>query len=182
LKWLFFLDLSMVDRRLHDDLRKIYLHLKAPRFDLHRPPRPSESTPPACLGTSSPPPPPSRPACLSEPIHLHSSESFGTGGGGGGTRRQRRRRRRNAAAAACRRVFGSSDVYTTRYTNGYSGTRPYRRTRLSIYTPMGTRGYIQLCTLIHNQICALIHAHSLVHTQMGALVRARTGTLYTEGL
>jgi hypothetical protein len=33
----FFLDLSMVDRRLHDDLRKIYLHLKAPRFDLHRP-------------------------------------------------------------------------------------------------------------------------------------------------
>ena len=27
----------MVDRRLHDDLRKIYLHLKAPRFDLHRP-------------------------------------------------------------------------------------------------------------------------------------------------
>jgi hypothetical protein len=31
------LDLSMVDRRLHDDLRKIYLHLKAPRFDLHRP-------------------------------------------------------------------------------------------------------------------------------------------------
>jgi hypothetical protein len=36
LKWLFFLDLSMVDRRLHDDLRKIYLHLKAPRFDLHR--------------------------------------------------------------------------------------------------------------------------------------------------
>jgi hypothetical protein len=26
----------MVDRRLHDDLRKIYLHLKAPRFDLHR--------------------------------------------------------------------------------------------------------------------------------------------------
>jgi hypothetical protein len=38
LKWLFFLDLSMVDRRLHDDLRKIYLHLKAPRFDLHRTP------------------------------------------------------------------------------------------------------------------------------------------------
>jgi hypothetical protein len=37
LKWLFFLDLSMVDRRSHDDLRKIYLHLKAPRFDLHRP-------------------------------------------------------------------------------------------------------------------------------------------------
>jgi hypothetical protein len=36
LKRLFFLDLSMVDRRLHDDLRKIYLHLKAPRFDLHR--------------------------------------------------------------------------------------------------------------------------------------------------
>jgi hypothetical protein len=58
LKWLFFLDLallllglgsssssscnrrstsmSMVDRRLHDDLRKIYLHLKAPRFDLRR--------------------------------------------------------------------------------------------------------------------------------------------------
>jgi hypothetical protein len=36
LKWLFFLDLSIVDRRLHDDLRKIYLHLKAPRFDLHR--------------------------------------------------------------------------------------------------------------------------------------------------
>jgi hypothetical protein len=33
----FFLDLSVVDRRLHDDLRKIYLHLKAPRFDLHRP-------------------------------------------------------------------------------------------------------------------------------------------------
>jgi hypothetical protein len=28
--------LTMVDRRLHDDLRKIYLHLKAPRFDLHR--------------------------------------------------------------------------------------------------------------------------------------------------
>jgi hypothetical protein len=28
--------LPMVDRRLHDDLRKIYLHLKAPRFDLHR--------------------------------------------------------------------------------------------------------------------------------------------------
>jgi hypothetical protein len=27
----------MVDRLLHDDLRKIYLHLKAPRFDLHRP-------------------------------------------------------------------------------------------------------------------------------------------------
>jgi hypothetical protein len=26
----------MVDRRLHDDLLKIYLHLKAPRFDLHR--------------------------------------------------------------------------------------------------------------------------------------------------
>jgi hypothetical protein len=24
-------------QRLHDDLRKIYLHLKAPRFDLHRP-------------------------------------------------------------------------------------------------------------------------------------------------
>jgi hypothetical protein len=37
LKWLSFLDLSMVDRRLHDDLRKIYLRLKAPRFDLHRP-------------------------------------------------------------------------------------------------------------------------------------------------
>jgi hypothetical protein len=37
LKWLFFLDLGMVDRRLHDDLRKIYLRLKAPRFDLHRP-------------------------------------------------------------------------------------------------------------------------------------------------
>ena len=38
LKWLFFLlDLSMVDRQLHDDLQKIYLHLKAPRFDLHRP-------------------------------------------------------------------------------------------------------------------------------------------------
>jgi hypothetical protein len=36
LKWLFFLDLSMVDRRSHDDLRKVYLHLKAPRFDLHR--------------------------------------------------------------------------------------------------------------------------------------------------
>jgi hypothetical protein len=36
LKWLFLLDLSMVDRRLHDDLRKIYLLLKAPRFDLHR--------------------------------------------------------------------------------------------------------------------------------------------------
>ncbi len=30
----FFLDLSMVDRRLHDDLREIYSHLKAPRFDL----------------------------------------------------------------------------------------------------------------------------------------------------
>jgi hypothetical protein len=28
----------MVDRRLHDDPRKTYLHLKAPRFDLHRPP------------------------------------------------------------------------------------------------------------------------------------------------
>jgi hypothetical protein len=27
----------MVDRRLHDDPRKIYLHLKAPRLDLHRP-------------------------------------------------------------------------------------------------------------------------------------------------
>ena len=26
LKWLFFLDLSVVDRRLHDDLRKICLH------------------------------------------------------------------------------------------------------------------------------------------------------------
>jgi hypothetical protein len=39
LKWPFFLDLSMVDRRLHDDLRKIHLHLKAPRFDLHRTPR-----------------------------------------------------------------------------------------------------------------------------------------------
>jgi hypothetical protein len=36
LKWLFFLDLSMVDRRLHDDLRKIYLRLRAPRFDLHQ--------------------------------------------------------------------------------------------------------------------------------------------------
>jgi hypothetical protein len=35
LKWLFFLDLSMVDRRLRDDLRKICLLLKAPRFDLH---------------------------------------------------------------------------------------------------------------------------------------------------
>jgi hypothetical protein len=30
----------MVDRRLHDDLRKIYLDLKAPRFDLHRQPEP----------------------------------------------------------------------------------------------------------------------------------------------
>jgi hypothetical protein len=29
----------MADRRLHHDLRKIYLHLKAPRFDLHRPAR-----------------------------------------------------------------------------------------------------------------------------------------------
>ena len=37
LKRLFFLDLSMADRRLHDDLRKIYSHLKAQRFDLHRP-------------------------------------------------------------------------------------------------------------------------------------------------
>jgi hypothetical protein len=36
LKRPFFLDLSMVDRRLHDDLRRIYLHLKAPRFDLRR--------------------------------------------------------------------------------------------------------------------------------------------------
>jgi hypothetical protein len=44
LKWLFFLDLSMVDRRLHDDLRKIYLHLKAPRFDLHRTPRDTHAT------------------------------------------------------------------------------------------------------------------------------------------
>jgi hypothetical protein len=35
-KRLFFLDLSMVDRLLHDDPRKIYSHLKAPRFDLHR--------------------------------------------------------------------------------------------------------------------------------------------------
>jgi hypothetical protein len=26
----------MVDRQLYDDLRKLYLHLKAPRFDLHR--------------------------------------------------------------------------------------------------------------------------------------------------
>jgi hypothetical protein len=36
LKWLFFLDLSMVDRLLHDDLRTICLHWKAPRFNLHR--------------------------------------------------------------------------------------------------------------------------------------------------
>jgi hypothetical protein len=35
LKWLFFLDLSMVDRLLHEDLRKIYFNLKAPRFKLH---------------------------------------------------------------------------------------------------------------------------------------------------
>jgi hypothetical protein len=35
----------MVDRRLHDDLRKIYLHLKAPRFDLHGPYPLSESIP-----------------------------------------------------------------------------------------------------------------------------------------
>jgi GGDEF domain-containing protein len=28
---------SPVDRRLHDDLRRIHLHSKAPRFDLHRP-------------------------------------------------------------------------------------------------------------------------------------------------
>jgi hypothetical protein len=34
----FFLDLSMVNRRLHDDLRKIYLHMTAPRFDLRRRP------------------------------------------------------------------------------------------------------------------------------------------------
>ena len=27
----------MVDRRLHDDLRTVYLHVDAPRFDLHRP-------------------------------------------------------------------------------------------------------------------------------------------------
>jgi hypothetical protein len=26
----------VVDRRLHDDLRKTYLHVRAPRFDLHR--------------------------------------------------------------------------------------------------------------------------------------------------
>jgi hypothetical protein len=39
LKWLFLLDVSMVYRRLHDGLRKIYLHLKAPRFDLRRPHR-----------------------------------------------------------------------------------------------------------------------------------------------
>jgi hypothetical protein len=38
LNWLFFLDLGMVDRRLHDDLREICEHLKAPRFDLHRRP------------------------------------------------------------------------------------------------------------------------------------------------
>ncbi len=37
----FFLDLSTVDRRLHDDLRKIFLHLEAPRFDLYRPTRPT---------------------------------------------------------------------------------------------------------------------------------------------
>jgi hypothetical protein len=36
LKRLFFLELSMVDRLLNDHLRRIYLHLKAPRFDLHR--------------------------------------------------------------------------------------------------------------------------------------------------
>jgi hypothetical protein len=36
--WTLCLDLSMVDRRLHDDLRKVFLDLKAPRFDLHRPP------------------------------------------------------------------------------------------------------------------------------------------------
>jgi hypothetical protein len=36
LKWLSFLVLSRVDRRLHDDLRKIHSHLTAPRFDLHR--------------------------------------------------------------------------------------------------------------------------------------------------
>jgi hypothetical protein len=35
------LDLSMAYRLLHDDLRKIYLHLKAPSFDLHRPTRSS---------------------------------------------------------------------------------------------------------------------------------------------
>ncbi len=35
-KRLFSLDLSLVDRRLRDDLRAIYLRLKAPRFDPHR--------------------------------------------------------------------------------------------------------------------------------------------------
>ena len=39
LKWLFFLDLSMVDRRLHDDLRDFYMHLKAPCLDRRRQPR-----------------------------------------------------------------------------------------------------------------------------------------------
>ena len=37
LKRPFFLDLSVVDRRSHDDLRKIYSHSKAPRFHLRRP-------------------------------------------------------------------------------------------------------------------------------------------------
>jgi hypothetical protein len=38
--------ISMVDRRLHDDLRKVYSHLKAPLFDPHQPPtsrRPSDA-------------------------------------------------------------------------------------------------------------------------------------------
>jgi hypothetical protein len=37
--------MSMVDRRLHDDLRKIYLRLKAPRFDLQRRDRASRARP-----------------------------------------------------------------------------------------------------------------------------------------
>jgi hypothetical protein len=45
LKWLFFW--SMVDRRLRDDLREIYLHLRVPRFDLHRP------SPPAVAASST---------------------------------------------------------------------------------------------------------------------------------
>jgi hypothetical protein len=46
----FFLDLSMVDRRLHNDLRKLYLYLKAPRFDLHRPVRCRWVLPPGAWG------------------------------------------------------------------------------------------------------------------------------------
>jgi hypothetical protein len=33
------LDWSVVDRRVHDGLRTVHLHLRAPRFDPRRPPR-----------------------------------------------------------------------------------------------------------------------------------------------